>query len=457
MENVILKLQIICDLAIYVVYLQIMYARSINLIFAMAGLLMSAQDISHPTLGTSVTSPGGLKLTLVDRRQNYNYSEPSTLCKSIISPKSINIHPSGAKYYVNSLEGASTVVFDASTNEQTAKINHKFNNADSELWAPESGYYKFSHYSENLRTFRGRPVESAFSHNGRYLWVPYYRRSFDINAQDPSALAVIDTRTDTIVRLMECGVLPKMIAVSPDSRHVAVADWGDNTVGYIHCPDSDPASWHHERPFVIDRQLKWDLSLTESVNRDSNSGNALRGTVFTADGRYLLVGCMGGMGGIAVIDTQSNGESYLGKIYGMMPNVRHIIISGNYLYLSVNKAGYVQRLPMRSLMSAISRLKDSEKKAVTVSQGWESAKVGEGARTIVSSPKGRFIFAACNIASTLDVVDTKTMRKVLSLPLDSYPVGLDISADGKTIYVTSQGRKDKIPSGNCVDIIRVDY
>jgi hypothetical protein len=166
---------------------------------------------------------------------------------------------------------------------------------------------------------------------------------------------------------------------------------------------------------------------------------------------------MGGMGGIAVIDTQSNGESYLGKIYGMMPNVRHIIISGNYLYLSVNKAGYVQRLPMRTLMSAISRLKASEKKAVTVSQGWESVKVGEGARTIVASPKGRFIFAACNIASTLDVVDTKTMRKVLSLPLDSYPVGLDISADGKTIYVTSQGRKDKIPSGNCVDIIRVDY
>lgn len=49
----------------------------------------------------------------------------------------------------------------------------------------------------------------AFSHRGRYLWVPYYRRSFDINAQDPSAVAVIDTRTDSIVRMFETGPLPK--------------------------------------------------------------------------------------------------------------------------------------------------------------------------------------------------------------------------------------------------------
>jgi DNA-binding beta-propeller fold protein YncE len=435
-----------------------MYQRPILLTFALAfaGLVAAAQDISHPALGTSVKSPGGLTLTLVDRRQNYNYSETTTLCKSIISPKSINIHPNNSKFYVNSLEGASTVVFNAKTNEQIAKISHTIGDKHADLWAPQSGYYPFNHYETDLNTFRGRPVESAFSHNGRYLWVPYYRRSFDINAQDPSAVAIIDTHSDTIVRLMECGVLPKMIAVSPDNTHVAIADWGDNTIGYVHCPSADPKSWHHEKPFVVDRQLQWDLSLTETVNRDSNSGNALRGTVFTPDGQYLLVGCMGGMGGIAVIDTKNNG-TYIGKLCGMMPNVRHIIFSGNYLYMSVNKAGYVQRIAKSKLLKAIAALKTADNKSYTISSGWESAKVGAGARTIVASPKGRFIFAACNYDSTLDVVDTKTMKRVLSLPIDSYPVGLDISADGKTIYVTSQGRKDKIPSGNCVDIVHIDY
>lgn len=417
-----------------------------------------AQDVVHPELGTSVTSPGGLQLTLADRRQGWNSAEHATYAPDIRSPKSVNVSPDGRKVYVNSLEGVTTVVFDARTGHQLSAIHHRFDaQKDAHLWAKPSGYYPFTHYHDDLNSFRGRPVESAFSHGGRYLWIPYYRRSFDLNAQDPSALAVIDTRTDTIIRLFEAGVLPKMIAVSPDSRHVAIAHWGDNTVGYIHCPTADPRTWHHEKPFVVDRQLHWDLSLDEPVDRDNGSGNALRGTAFTPDGRYLLVACMGGTGGIAVIDTQGAGR-YLGKLYGMMPNVRHLIISHGYLYLSVNKAGYVQRLPMIELTAAIHNLTMSKNRSCTIpSSKWTSARVGKGARTIVASPKGRFIFAACNYDSSLDGVDTKTMHRVLSLPLDSYPVGLDISADGRTLYVTSQGRKDKMTSGNCVDIVKVKY
>lgn len=419
-------------------------------------LTVTAQEVSHPKLGTSVKSPGGLTLTLVDRRQNWNQSETGTYTPSINSPKSVNIAPDGSKFYVNSLEGATTVVFDAATGTELKTIRHIFNEKDhASLWAPESGYYKFTHYDTDLRTFRGKPVESAFSHGGRYLWVPYYRRSFDLNAQDPSAIAVIDTRKDSIIRLFETGTLPKMIAVSPDSRRVAVAHWGDNTVGYLDISSPDPEKWKHLPPFTVDRKLTWDLSLEKPVDRDTGSGNALRGTVFTPDGRYLLVACMGGMGGIAVIDTST--DSYLGKLYGMMPNVRHLIISDGYLYLSINKAGYVQRISLADLVKAIDAMRTSGKKTYTVGSGWQSAKVGAGARTIVASPKGRFIFAACNFSSTVDVVDTHTMKRVLSFPVDSYPVGMDISADGRMLYVTSQGRKDKIPSGNCVDIIRVDY
>lgn len=419
--------------------------------------VLLGQEISHPKLGTSVKSPGGLRVTLVSRRQNWNQTERDTYTPSINSPKSVNIHPDGSRFYVQSLEGATTVVFDAATGRQLSTVKHVFDGSEKHLWTAPSGFYPFRHYTKNLNAFRGRPVESAFSHNGRYLWVPYYRRSFDLNAQDPSALAVIDTRTDSIVRLMEAGVLPKMIAVSPDSRRVAVAHWGDNTIGYIDCSSDNPAAWRHLKPFVVDRQLKWDLSLTEPVNRDKDSGNALRGTVFTPDGRYLLVACMGGAGGIAVIDTQTEGGAYLGKLFGSMCNVRHLIFSGQHLYLSVNIAGYVQRLPIAALYDGIEALRKAPSKRHTIAQGWQSAKVGAGARTIVASPKGRFIFVACNFNSTLDVVDTSTMRRVLSLPLDSYPVGMDISADGRTLYVTSQGRKDKIPSGNCVDIVSVQY
>lgn len=422
-----------------------------------ATLLVAAQDIVHPALGTSVTSPGGLKLTIVGRWQNWNATERATYTPGIISPKSVNIHPDGSKVYVNSLEGAVTAVFAGdSSRRQLATVKHNIDRGSRKLWTPRSGFYPFTHYTDrDVDVFTGRPVEAAFSHNGRYLWVPYYRRSFDINAQDPSALAVIDTRADTIVRLMEAGVLPKMIAVSPDNRRVAVAHWGDNTVGYIDISSDDPAQWRHLKPFVVDRQLKWNLSMTDRVNRDNGSGNALRGTVFTADNRYLLVACMGGNGGIAVIDARI--DRYLGKLYGMLPNVRHIIISNGYLYMSINNAGRVQRISMADLYAAIGHLGADKQRYTIPAAQFQSVAVGKGARTIVTSPQGRFVFVACNNASRVDVVDTKTWRKVLSLPVDSYPVGMDISADGRTLYVTSQGRKGKIPSGNCVDIIRVDY
>ena len=79
-----------------------------------------------------------------------------------------------------------------------------------------------------------------------------------------------------------------------------------------------------------------------------------------------------------------------------------------------------------------------------------------GARTIEASPSGRFIFAACNNASKLCVVDTRQMKMVASTAVDSYPVGLDISQDGSIVITTSQGRKGE-GGGNAVDIFQVTY
>lgn len=329
--------------------------------------------------------------------------------------------------------------------KKLAVIAHKFSAKDSALWAPSSGLFKFRHYSKDLGTFMGKPVESTFSHGGRYLWVPYYRRSFDLNAQDPSAVAIIDTKTDKIVRMMEAGVLPKMIAVAPDGKTVAIAHWGDNTIGLIDISSSDPKAWKYKANVVVGRQLFHHFSLTESVDRDSNTGEALRGTVFSPDGRFLFVGCMSG-GGIAVIDLQA--QKYIGKILGLMPNVRHLVIRGDWLYASINAAGYIQRIPISRLIATAEGMNGSN----VVVSGWESAKVAGGARTLELSPKGDYIFVACNSGSALCVVDSMMMSRG-HMPADSYPVGLDISPDGKWLITTSQGRKGN--GGNCVDIFQL--
>ena len=404
----------------------------------------------HPALGTQVSSAdGSFTITLLSRKQNYSYAESATLDKDIRSPKSVNIHPNGKKFYVNSLEGGKTVVYATGSNEKLKVIEHEFTEADSLLWSKPSGLYPFTHYKKNLNTFRGKPVESAFSHHGRYLWVPYYRRSYDINAQDPSAVAVIDTRTDSIVKLMETGPLPKMVAVSGDNRYVAITHWGNNTVGIINIEGKTPDDWYYEDCVTIQKKLILNYSLTASVNRDVNSGLCLRGTVFTPDGRYLLVGCMGGSGGIAVIDLQD--FSYLGHVYGMMTNLRHLVIRNDMLYLSINKEGYIQRVSLNTFYEAIGQMENGK---VTL-KDWENCKVAAGARTIDITPDGRYVVAACNFSSRLVVVDTESFQEIARIKADSYPVGLDISKDGKFVYTTSQGRDGA--GGNCVDIYQMDY
>ena len=407
--------------------------------------------VIHPKESVARLDGDSITVTFLTRKQNYPGGADATRDEDILSPKSVHFRPDGSKYYVNSLEGMRTVAFDFATGQKLKVIHHAFDSTHLDLWAPESGLFPFNYNYKEPGTFSGKPVESTFSHGGRYLWVPYYRRSYDVNAQDPSAVAVIDTERDTIVRLFETGPLPKMIATSPDGKRIAVTHWGDNTVGMLDISGDDIASWHYVACYVVDYKLKLNYSRVTPVNRDAGSGYCLRGTIFTPDGRYLLVGCMGGTGGIAVIDLVQ--ERYLGRILGMMTNLRHLLLSQDYLYLSINNKGYVQRIPMRRIYDAISELKP-DKKTVTV-DGWENCKVPAGARTIVASPDGRYIFAACNFSSKIAVVETRTMKLVGTLDADSYPVGLDISQDGHYLFSTSQARPSG--GGNAVDIFQIDY
>jgi len=110
------------------------------------------------------------------------------------------------------------------------------------------GYPYFHGKSGQYNHFFGKPVEMAVSHNGKYLWVPYYRRSFDLNASSPSAMAIIDMQTDKVVRVMPTGPLPKYVAISPDSRQAVVTHWGDNTVGALDISAEHPRDYPLHRP-----------------------------------------------------------------------------------------------------------------------------------------------------------------------------------------------------------------
>lgn len=402
---------------------------------------------------------GRLKMVNIGKRQQYDYSQRSTLDYDIYSPKSVNFSPSGDVIYVNSLEGGKTVVYTVPDLTKKAVIHHTFsfsgevaeNQTEAtggNLWSIPSGHYPFIHYTDgHRRAFTGKPVEGVFSHNGRYFWVPYYRRTFDINAQDPSAIAVIDTRSDSIIKMFETGPLPKMVAYNPQIAQIAITHWGDNTVGFINVESDNPLEWHHLEPLTAGSKLHLDFPLDRSIDRDANSGYKLRGTVYTPDGNYLLVSSMGGP--LHIFDVKD--RRYLGYVnsaYG----VRHLLLHDHMLYGSQNIAATVIGIPLDSILSGISRAKASDSRSIIVN-GWRRCKVGGGARTIDISPDGKLLFAACNSASEICVVETDGMSLVDRIRVDSYPVGLDVSDDGTLMAVTSQGRKGH--GGNALNLFRI--
>jgi len=126
-----------------------------------------------------------LTLYLVARIQNYNAKvkhQNDYFDQTIFSPKSANILSRKEKLYIQSLEGFSTSVFDLSTLNRIKVINHKFKQEDLSLFRDTSVFdYKFRNRKNQFNIFKGKPVESCFSHKGKYLWITYYRRDYDLN------------------------------------------------------------------------------------------------------------------------------------------------------------------------------------------------------------------------------------------------------------------------------------
>ncbi len=364
----------------------------------------------------------------------------------INSPKSVIFSPDGSRFYINSLEGLETVVYNADTFEEVSVIRHEFGQDDAGLFLNgESTAFDYEYFTsvdaDKRNCFGGKPVEAAFSHNGRYLWVTYYRRTWDHRASSPSAVAVIDTAQNRIVRVIPTGPLPKMITASPDGKTMAVIHWGDNTIGLIDISSDDPQGFTYKTLLTDGKRL--NVSNIKG-DRDAVCGHCLRGAAFSADSRYLFVGRMHN-GGITVFDLET--MERIGTYKGVAPTPRHIILSqdGTKLYLTSNSAGVVTELPVDELLQAV-------KNGGRV-QHARALSVGRQARTLTQSPDGKYLFVACNVSTEVSVVDIATWKKIASAKTTPYTVGLAVSPRGDLVITTSQGRKGR--GGHAVDLYRI--
>jgi DNA-binding beta-propeller fold protein YncE len=382
---------------------------------------------------------------IISPRDTLSVYEPA-----INSPKSVIYSKDGSKFYVNSLEGYVTIVFDSKSFKKIKEIRHEFKASNNKLFKNNENSvfdYKFKQTRAEFNNFLGKPVEGCLSHDGKYLWVTYYRRDWDSKAESPSAVAIIDVDNDEIVRVMPSGPLPKMIACSGDNKYISVTHWGDNTIGLIDISSEDPMEFKYVSHIAVDNRL--NMNFSANTDRDGDCGNCLRGTVFTPDNKYILIAKMGG-NGIAVIDVAT--KKYLGTITGSYLNLRHMVINNGNLFLSSNKYGVIQKVKLEDILS-----QDFDEQNKLVYTKWETVNVGPGARTIDITEDGKYIFACVNNACKVAVVDALTMKKITEIDAAKFPVGMALSPNEKQLITTSQGKEGVLASGNTVMVFEIIY
>lgn len=394
-----------------------------------------------------------VQMQLVARRQAHHKSPRFPLDyydPAILSPKSVRFSERGDKVFVNALEGKKTLVYDRFGFHKLGEFSHDFTDQESRLFEgiPNFGYAlpAGSETAARFNQFSGKPVEMETSHGGKYLWLPFYRRDFDVRGVLPSAIAIVNTITQRTERVISSGPIPKNIRSSHRGHLIAVTHWGDNAIGLFDIRGRSAKEFQAIKLLVDGKKM--DVLGLPFVNRDEVCGHCVRGLAFSPDDRFLFVGRMAG-DGISVFDISVPSQGrYLGTLYGLGQRPRDLECTDDALIISFNGSGEIAKVPLAWLLPEI--LQGS---ASVPRDKIQTVLVGEGLRSIEMTRDGQYVFVAVNNTSEVVAVDLKKLKVERRLKVDSYPVGLGLSPDERQLWVTAQGRKGV--GGNSVMVIQL--
>lgn len=369
---------------------------------------------------------------------------------AVRSPKAVKFSENGERVFVNALEGMQTLIYDRYGFVKLGVVSHEFKSTDERLFEPELNFgYKLpqrNQLSERFNVFGGKPVEMELSHKGKYLWLPYYRRDFDVKALWPSAIAVVNTFTQKIERVLSAGPIPKNIRLSHRGHIMAVTHWGDNTIGLFDVRGNEPKEFKAASLLVDGHKLS--ESQMQGGDRDENCGYCVRGLAFSPDDRFLFVGRMAEEG-ISIFDVSDPYRSlYLGTMYGLGYRPRDLETTEDALIVSFNGSGEVSQVPLNWLVTQVLQgITYIPKTKIRTVQ------VGKGLRSIELTKDGQYLFVAVNGTSEVVAVNLVKMQIENRVKVDSFPVGLGLSPDEKQLWVTAQGHSGV--GGNSVMVIQV--
>lgn len=296
------------------------------------------------------------------------------LTENINNPKSVVISPDGKYAYINNLEGMNTMIIRTDNYETVSVIEHT-----------------------------GKPVEFGITLNGRFIWISYFRlleEGFPKNLgvessyRYPSVVVVYDTLTKNLVKRIDVGIIPKIIAVSPDEKLVFVANWNSYDISVIS---------------------------TESyqVIKTIKVGAIPRGVEFTPDGKYAYV-CNFGGSTISKIDVASLEVISTIKNVGYKPRDMVISSTGDYAYFSAFGDGYLRKLDLLT------------------DEVVDKIKIGTEPRSVCMTNNNKYLFVVNYKNGTVDAVDLTDFSIIGEYDADTGAVGVALSPDNKYLWVTNQ-------------------
>ncbi len=255
-------------------------------------------------------------------------------------------------------------------------------------------------YKKYQGTYRGSPVEAAFSHGGKYAWVVNYQmygtgfrrpgsvRCSPAEVRDPSFLYRINTDTLNIDRVIQVGAVPKFVAASPDSRLVLISNW-----------------------------CSWDLSVIDANKnvqiRRIKLGRYPRGIAVDANSKNAYV-AVTGSSDIARVNLQNFSVRWLRNI-GRSPRYLNLDPQGRYLYAILNNENRVAKIDL-STGKVLN-------KVVT----------GNAPRSMAISPDGNFLYVVNYRSNTMSKVRARDMKVMQTVGVNSRPI--DITYDSQTRQV----------------------
>ncbi len=253
-------------------------------------------------------------------------------------------------------------------------------------------------------TYRGAPVEAAFTSDGRYAFVSNYQMfgpgfsrpgsdGCSLAGWDESFLYRVDMQALAIDRIYRVGAVPKFVAVTPDDRLVLVTNWCSFDLSVV------------------------DVAAGREVARIP-LGRHPRGIAVHPNGSAAYVAVMGSRD-IARVDLGSLQVG--GWLRGVGASPRHLVLSpdGGTLYASLNGEGRLAK--------------------IDVASGRVLAKVATGSapRSMTIAEDGGALYVVNYHSGTVAKVTTADMAVVQTVRAPDRPIGITYDAATARVWVSS--------------------